>query len=72
MVAVEAVDAPHQCACLICLLQVLQQEGEHSVLKIQTSGPVFTRSRISFEIFVTLEWFLRLVCLSASFAVCLP
>lgn len=72
MVAVEAVDPPYQRALLICLFQVLQQEGEHFVLKIQISGPGFTRSRIRFGIFLTLKWFLHLVCLPASFAVHLP
>lgn len=71
MVVVEAVDSPQQHTLLISLSQVLQQE-EHFVLKIQTSGPAFTRNRIRFGIFLSPEWFLHLFWFSASFAVYLP
>lgn len=45
---------------------------KHFVLKIQPSGPAFTRNRIRFGIFLTPKWFLHLVWFSASFAVYLP
>jgi len=60
MVAVEVVDPLQKCAPFICLSRVLEQEGEHFVLKIQTSGPGFTISRMRFGIFVTLKWLFAL------------